>query len=70
MGVKSNAYRLLLGKPTGKRPRGRPSQRWVDNIKTDFGETEMGEGVDSIGADRERDKLRAPVISVMNLWVP
>jgi hypothetical protein len=36
MGEKKNAYRLLLGKPEGKRLLGRPRRRWVDNIKVDF----------------------------------
>jgi hypothetical protein len=38
MGEKRNAYRLLVGKPEGKRPLGRPRRRWVDNIKMDIGE--------------------------------
>jgi hypothetical protein len=38
MGEKRNAYRLLVGKPKGMRPLGRPRHRWVDNIKTDLGE--------------------------------
>jgi hypothetical protein len=38
-GVKRNAYRILLGKPEGKRPLGRPRHRWVNNIKMDFRET-------------------------------
>jgi hypothetical protein len=38
MGEKSNAYRLLVGKPEGKRPLGRPKRRWVDNIRMDLGE--------------------------------
>jgi hypothetical protein len=38
MGEKSNAYRLLVGKPEGKRPLGRPRRRWVDNIKMDVRE--------------------------------
>jgi hypothetical protein len=38
MGEKSNAYRLLVGKPEGKRPLGRPRRRWVDNIRMDLGE--------------------------------
>jgi hypothetical protein len=36
MREKRNAYRILVGKPEGKRPRGRPRQRWVDNIKMDW----------------------------------
>jgi hypothetical protein len=37
-GEKRNAYRLLVGKPDGKRPLGRPRRRWVDNITNDLGE--------------------------------
>jgi hypothetical protein len=37
MGEKRNAYRLLVGKPEGKRPLGRPRRRWVDNIRMDLG---------------------------------
>jgi hypothetical protein len=36
MGEKRNVYRLLVGKPEGKRPLGRPRRRWIDNIKTDL----------------------------------
>jgi hypothetical protein len=42
---KRNAYRLLVGKPEGKRPLGRPRRRWVNNIKMDLGKTGWG-GVD------------------------
>jgi hypothetical protein len=38
MGEKTNAYRILVGKPGGKRPLGRPRRRWVDNIKMDLRE--------------------------------
>jgi hypothetical protein len=38
MGDKRNAYTLLVGKPEGKRPLGRPRRRWVDNIRMDLGE--------------------------------
>jgi hypothetical protein len=43
MGEKRNAYRLLLGKPEGKRSLGRPRHRWVDNIRMDFGEVGWGD---------------------------
>jgi hypothetical protein len=45
MGEKRNAYRLLVGKPEGKKPLRRPRHRWVDNIKMDHGEVGCG-GVD------------------------
>jgi hypothetical protein len=69
MGEKRNAYRLLVGKPEGKRPPGRSRRRWVDNIKIDHLEISWG-GVDWIGLDQDRDKLRALVNAVMNLRVP
>jgi hypothetical protein len=43
MGEKRNAYRLLVGKPEGKRPLGRPRRRWVDNIRMDLGEVGCGD---------------------------
>jgi hypothetical protein len=64
-----NACRLLVGKPEGKKPLGRPRRRWVDTIKMDLGEIGWG-GVDWIGLARDRDKWRALVNSVMNLRVP
>jgi hypothetical protein len=64
MGKKRNAYRLLVGKPEGKRPLGGPRRRWVDNIRMDLLETGWG-GVDWI----DRDKWRALVNAVMNLRV-
>jgi hypothetical protein len=61
MGEKRNTYRLLVGKPEGKRPR----RRWVDNIKMDLGEVRLG---DVLAQDRNR--WRAAVNSVLNLRVP
>jgi hypothetical protein len=53
MGEKRNAYRLLVGKPEGKRPLGKPRRRWVDNIKMG----EIGWGVaDWIGLDQGTDR--------------
>jgi hypothetical protein len=55
MGEERNVYELLVGMPEGKRSLGRPSRRWVDNIKMDFGETGWG-GVDWIGLAQDKDK--------------
>jgi hypothetical protein len=65
MGEKRNAYRLLVGKPEGKRPR----RRWVDNIRMDLGEVGWGD-VDWIGLAKDRNRWRALVNSVLNLGVP
>jgi hypothetical protein len=69
MGEKRNVYRLLVGKPEGKRPLRRPRHRWVDNIKMDLVEIGWGD-VDWIGLTQDRDKWRALVNSVINLRVP
>jgi hypothetical protein len=69
MGEKRNVYMLLVGKPEGKRPLGRPRHRWVDNIKMDS--LEIGVSVvDWIGLAQDRYRWRALVNSVMNLRVP
>jgi hypothetical protein len=68
MGEKRNAYRLLVRKPEGKRPLGRPRHRWVDNIKMDLLEIGWG-GLDWIGLARDRDNWRALVNLVSNLRV-
>jgi hypothetical protein len=70
MGETRNAYRILVGKPEGKRPLGRPRRRVVDNIKMDFTETGW-DGVDWIELAQDRDQWRAFVNTVMmNLRVP
>jgi hypothetical protein len=69
MAEKRNACRLLVGKPKGKSPLGRPRRRWVDNIKMDLLEIGWG-GVEWIGPAQDRDKWRALVNVVMNLRVP
>jgi hypothetical protein len=69
MGEKSNAYRLLVRKPEGKRLLGRPRNRWVDNIRIDLGEVGWGD-VDRIGLAQDRNRWRAFVNSVLNLRVP
>jgi hypothetical protein len=67
-GEKRNAYRLLVGKPEGNRPIGRPRLRWMDNIRMDLGEVGWGD-VDWIGLAQDRDTWRALVNSVLNLRV-
>jgi hypothetical protein len=69
MGEKRNVYRLLVGKPEGKRPPGRPIRIWMGNIKMDL--LEIGLYVlDWIGLAQDRYSWRALVNSVMNLRVP
>jgi transposase len=69
LGEKSNAYRILVGKPGGKRPVGRLRHSWVDNIKIDLRETERG-CMGWIDVAQDRDQWRALVNTVINLWVP
>jgi hypothetical protein len=69
MGKKINGYRLLVGKPEGKRPLGRPRHRWVNNIRMGLGEVGWGD-VDWIGLAQDRNRWRALVNSVLNLRVP
>jgi hypothetical protein len=68
-GEKKNVYRLLVGKPEGKRPLGRPRRGWIDNIKMDLFEIGLSV-VDWIGLGQDRYRWRALVNSVMNLRVP
>jgi hypothetical protein len=65
-GEKRNAYRLLVRKPEGKKPLGRPICRWVDNIRMDLGEVRWSD-VDWIGLAKDRNRWRALVNSVLNL---
>jgi hypothetical protein len=69
IGEKRNAYRLLVGKPEGRRPLGRPRRRCVDNIRMDLGEVGCDD-VDWIGLVKDRNRWRALVNSVLNLRVP
>jgi hypothetical protein len=69
LGEKRNAYRLLLGKPEGKRPLGRLRHRWVDNIRMDLGEVGWGY-VDWIDLAQDMNRWRALVNSVLDLRVP
>jgi hypothetical protein len=59
---------VLVGKPKGKRPLGRPRRRWEDGIRMDLGEIGLG-GVDWIRLAQDRDRWRAVVSAVMNLRV-
>jgi hypothetical protein len=69
MGEKTNSYRLLVGKPEGKRLLGRPRRRWIDNIKMDL--LEMGWSVVGwIGLAQDRYGWGALVNAIMNLRVP
>jgi hypothetical protein len=68
MEEKRNAYRILLGKPEGRRPLGRPRRRWVDDIKIDL--REIGwDNLDWIDLAYDRGQWRALVNTVTNLWV-
>jgi hypothetical protein len=67
-GEKRNAYRLLVGKPEGKRPLGRPRNGWVD-IRVHLREVGWSD-VDWIGLAQDRNRWRALVNSVLNLLVP
>ena len=69
MAERGGVYRVLLGKPEGKRPLGSPGRRWEDNIKMDL--QEVGCGVtDWIELAKNKDKWRALVNAVMNPRVP
>ena len=69
MGEERGVYRVLVGKPEGKRPLGRPRLRWVDNIRKDLQEVGCGY-MDWIGLAQDRDRWRMLVSAVMNLRVP
>jgi hypothetical protein len=68
-GEKRNAYSILVAKPEGKTPLGRPRRRWTDNIKMYL--RELGwDGMDWINLAQDRDQWRALVNTVMNLRIP
>ena len=62
-------HKVLVGKPDGKRPLGRPRRRWDNNIKMDLQEVGRGCG-DWMEVAQDRDRRRALVSTVMNFWVP
>ena len=66
---RTGVYRVLLGKPEGKKPLRKPSRRWEDNIKMGLQEVGCG-GMDWIKLAEDRDRRRALVNAVMNLRVP
>ena len=69
MGEGREVYRVLVGKPEGKRPLGRPRRRWKDNIRMELQEVGLGYE-DWIGLAQDRDRWRALVSAVRNLRVP
>jgi hypothetical protein len=69
MGEKRKAYRLLVEKPEGRRPLGRPRRRWLDYIRMDLVEVGWGD-VNWIGLAPDRDRRGALVNTVLNLRVP
>ena len=69
MGERRGVHRVLVGKPEGKRPVGRPRRRWEDKIKMDLQEVGRSCG-DWMGLAQDRDRWRALVSTVMNFGVP
>jgi hypothetical protein len=65
MGEERKVYKVLVGKPEGKRPLGRPRHRWEDGIRIDLREISLG-GLDWIRLAQDRDRWRAVVSAVMN----
>jgi len=68
MGEGRGVHRVLVGKPEGKRPLGRPRRRWEDNIKMDL--REVGGDGDCMELAQDRDRRQALVNTVMNFQVP
>jgi hypothetical protein len=69
MGEKRNAYRILVGKPEGKRLLGRPRRRWVDYVNVDL--SGIGwDGMDCVDVAQDRDQWRVLMHTVMNIPVP
>jgi hypothetical protein len=68
-GEKRKVYKVLVGKPEGKRRLGRPRRRWEDGVRMDLRETGLGGGVDWIRLAQDRDRWLTVVSGVMNLRV-
>jgi hypothetical protein len=68
MGEERKVYKVLVGKPEGRRPLGRPRCRWEDGVRMDLRDIGL-EGVDWIRLDQDRDRRQAVVSAVMNLQV-
>ena len=64
-----SAFKMLTGKPTGKRPLGRPRRRWEDNIRMDLEEIGINAG-DWVDSAQDRNYWRVRVNAALNLWVP
>jgi hypothetical protein len=69
VGERRDLYRVLLGKPEGKKPLGRPKRRWENSVKMDLQEVGCW-SKDWIELAQDRDMWQALVIAVMDLWVP
>jgi hypothetical protein len=69
MGKERGMYKVLVGKPEGKRPLARLRHRWKVNIRMDLQEVGCG-SMGWIGLAQDKDRLREIVNAVMNLWVP
>ena len=69
MSLNRGVYRVLVGKPEGRRPLGRPRRRWEDNIRIDLREVGCG-CVDWMELAEDRDSWRGLVSAVMNLRIP
>jgi len=68
MGERSGVYRVLVGRPEGRRPLGRPTREWEDNIKRDL--QKVGWGKDWIKLAQDSDRWHALVYVLMNLQIP
>jgi hypothetical protein len=68
MGEERKVYKVLVGKPEGRRPLGRPKSRWEDGVRMDLRESGLG-GVEWIRLAQERDRWLAVVSAVMNLLI-